>query len=63
MILLSTHAGAPNLSGSTRDEEPLVNAWVDWCSWKCLVGRDRWELLRSNVACRSLDSEVGAGTS
>ncbi|KAB8302449.1 hypothetical protein EYC80_005859 [Monilinia laxa] len=49
-----------DLSGSTRDEEPLVNAWVDRSRSKVLVGWDGRKLAGFNTAVGVLDGDVGA---
>lgn len=49
-----------NLSSGTRDEEPLVDAWVNWSWRKGLVLWNRRKLVRGDTAGRVLDSEVGA---
>lgn len=48
------------LSGSTRDEEPLVNAWIDRSRSKVLVGWDGRKLAGVNTAVGVLDGDVGA---
>jgi len=51
----------PQLSSGSRDEEPLVNAWVNWCWGEVLVLRDRWKLIRGDTAWGLLDGKVGSG--
>ena len=60
-MLPNSHAFPParHLVGSTRDEEPLVNAWVDWCRGKILVGWNGRKLVRVDTAWRVLDGKVG----
>jgi hypothetical protein len=50
----------PTLVGSTGDEEPLVNARVNWCRGKVLVGWDSRKLVRGDTAWGVLDGKVGA---
>jgi len=38
------------LSRSAGDEEPLVDAWVDWSSWKGLALWDRRNLVCVDTA-------------
>lgn len=38
------------LVGSARNEEPLVNAWVNWRWSKVFVGWDMGKLIRCNTA-------------
>jgi len=53
-IMLST------LCSSTRDEEPLVDARIDWCRCQVLILWDMRELVWADAALRLLDSEVGS---
>jgi hypothetical protein len=48
------------LVGSAGDEEPLVNAWIDWRRGKVLVGWNGRKLVRVDTAWGVLDREVGA---
>lgn len=49
------------LVGSTGDEEPLVNAGVDWCSREVLVGRDGRKLVGLDaVGAGALNGQIGA---
>lgn len=45
--------------GSTGDEEPLVNAWVDWCRGQGLIGWNGGKLVRVDTVWRMLDGKVG----
>ena len=49
------------LSGSTADEEPLVNGAIDGSRGELLVGGERRKLVRGNTAGGVLDSDVGGG--
>jgi len=49
------------LSGSTRDEEPLVDAWVNWGRSKVLVFGNRRKLIRADTTWRVLDAQIGDG--
>jgi len=49
-----------NSSSSTRDEEPLVNAWVNRSSRLILMLADRLKLVRGDLAVGVLDSQVGS---
>jgi hypothetical protein len=55
-IVLCTY----NLSRSSRDEEPLVNAWVDRSRGKVLVGWDLRKLVGVDTAWGVLDGKIGA---
>lgn len=61
VVMILVQSRCLHLSSSSRDEEPLVNAWVNWCRRKVLVLRKRRKLLRSDTAWGLLDSEVGTG--
>lgn len=50
-----------SLSGSTADEEPLVDGAIDGSRGKLLVGGERRKLVRGNTAAGVLDSNVGSG--
>lgn len=54
-------AGKQRLVGSARDEEPLVDGWVDWGWGQLLVGWDVWELLWGDAGWGVLDGNVGQG--
>jgi len=54
------HVILSRLVGSTRDEEPLVDARINWGRSKVFVGWDVWELIWGNTAWRLLHSQVGA---
>ena len=54
-------AKGKDLVGSSGDEEPLVNRWVDWRGGELLVGWDVWQLLWGDAGWRVLDSNVGQG--
>lgn len=60
-MLPKQHAFLPvrHLVGGTGDEEPLVNAWVDWRRGKGLVGWNRRKLVRADATWRVLDGKVG----
>jgi hypothetical protein len=47
------------LGGGTRDEEPLVNAWVNWSRSQVLTRGNVGKLVRTNTAGRMLDSNIG----
>ena len=57
-----THAFLPDwhLVGSTGDEEPLVNAWVNWGGGEVLVGWNGRKLVMVDTAWGVLYHEVGA---
>jgi hypothetical protein len=61
-MLPKPHALLPSryLVGSTGDEEPLVNAWIDWGRGNVLVGWNGRELVRVDTAGGVLDHKVGA---
>jgi len=48
-----------NLCSSTRDEEPLVDAWVNWSRGNVLVLWDGRKLVWVDTAWRLLDGKVG----
>jgi hypothetical protein len=48
------------LVGSAGDEEPLVDAWVNWGRGELLVLRDVRQLLGGDAAGGVLDGNVGA---
>jgi len=50
-----------NSSGSSGDEEPLVNAWVDGSRKTVFVLCNRSKLVRGDAAVGVLDSQVGSG--
>jgi hypothetical protein len=41
---------SPPLVGSARNEEPLVDAWVNWSGGKLLVGGNLRKLVRVDTA-------------
>lgn len=47
------------LGRSSRDKEPLVDAWVDWSRSNVLALGDGWELLLGDTAWRLGNGEVG----
>lgn len=49
------------LSGSTADEEPLVDGAIDGGRGEILVGGEGRKLVRGNTAAGVLDSDVGGG--
>ena len=49
------------LVGSTGDEEPLVNRWVDWSGLKLLILWEVWKLLSADAGWGVLDGDVGEG--
>ena len=61
-MLPKPHAFLPDrhLVGSTGDEEPLVNAWVDGGRSEVLIGWDGRKLFRVDAARGLLDRKVGA---
>lgn len=52
-------SGSQCLVGSARDEEPLVNAGVNWRGVEVLVLRNVGELLRRDTIWRVLVGKVG----
>ena len=48
-----------SLSGSTADEEPLVDGAINGSRGKLLVGGERRKLVRGNTAVGVLDRDVG----
>lgn len=61
-MLPKSHAFLPirHLVGGTGDEEPLVNAWVNWRRGEVLVGWDRRKLVRVDTAWGVLDGKIGS---
>lgn len=47
-----------HLVGSTGDEEPLVDAWVDWCRGEVLIEWNGRKLVRVDTAWGMLDGKV-----
>jgi hypothetical protein len=48
-----------DLSSSTRDEEPLVDAGIDWGWCQILVLWEVRKLVWTDATVRMLDSEIG----
>jgi hypothetical protein len=59
LVQLKASLCSVHLSSSARDEEPLIDAGIDWGRCQVLVLWDMRKLVWADTATRMLDSEIG----